>query len=40
MATKNQNLSAYDATKVPNAKGMKFGIVVSEWNDNITTPLM
>ena len=40
MATKNQNLSAYDATKVPNAKGMKFGIVVSEWNDNITTPLL
>lgn len=40
MATKNQNLSAYDATKVPNAKGMKFGIVVSEWNDNITIPLM
>ncbi len=40
MATKNQNLSAYDAATVPDASGMKFGIVVSEWNDNITTPLM
>jgi 6,7-dimethyl-8-ribityllumazine synthase len=40
MATKNQNLSAYDATKVPNANGMRFGIVVSEWNDNITIPLL
>ncbi len=40
MATKNQNLSAYDANTVPDADGMKFGIVVSEWNDNITTPLM
>jgi 6,7-dimethyl-8-ribityllumazine synthase len=40
MATKNHNLSEYDASKVPNANGMRFGIVVSEWNDNITTPLL
>ncbi len=40
MATANHNLSDYDASKVPSAEGMKFGIVVSEWNDNITTPLM
>lgn len=40
MATKNQNLSQYDINKVPSAKGMKFGIVVSEWNDNITGALL
>ena len=40
MATKNHNLSAYDITKVPNAKGKKFGIVVSEWNENVTAALL
>lgn len=40
MATKNQNLSAYDIESVPNAEGMKFGIVVSEWNSNITGALL
>jgi 6,7-dimethyl-8-ribityllumazine synthase len=37
MATKN--LSEYDIQSVPNAKGMKFGIVVSEWNYEITGAL-
>ena len=33
------NLSAYDKTKVPNAKDFRFGIVVSEWNETITEGL-
>ena len=40
MATKNHNLSAYDIESVPNAQGMRFGIVVSEWNENITAALL
>ena len=36
MATKNQNLSDYDKSTIPNAKDFRFGIVVSEWNSNIT----
>lgn len=40
MATKNQNLSHYDASTMPDATGMKVGIVVSEWNANITTSLL
>ena len=38
MATKN--LSEYNLQDVPNASGMKFGIVVSEWNYEITGALM
>ncbi len=37
MATKD--LSAYDASTVPTANGMKFGIVVAEWNWEITGAL-
>ena len=40
MATKNHNLSDYDINSVPDAKGMRVGIVVSEWNDNITGALL
>lgn len=36
MATKNTNLSAYDKASIPNAKPFRFGIVVSEWNEQIT----
>lgn len=36
MATVNKNLSEYDKNTIPNAKNFRFGIVVSEWNDNIT----
>jgi 6,7-dimethyl-8-ribityllumazine synthase len=36
MATENNNLSAYDKTTIPNAKDFRFGIVVSEWNADIT----
>ncbi len=39
MATEGKNLSAYDKNKVPNAKEFRFGIVVSEWNENITEGL-
>lgn len=40
MATKNHNLSDYDINKVPDATGMKIGIVVSEWNENVTGALL
>jgi len=39
MATANKNLSAYDKTAIPNAKDLRFGIVVSEWNEDITEGL-
>ena len=39
MATENKNLSHYDKATIPNAKNFRFGIVVSEWNDNITEGL-
>jgi 6,7-dimethyl-8-ribityllumazine synthase len=39
MATANKNLSEYDKTTIPNASNYRFGIVVSEWNDSITTGL-
>lgn len=33
------DLSYYDKDTIPNAKGFRFGIVVSEWNPNITENL-
>jgi 6,7-dimethyl-8-ribityllumazine synthase len=39
MATANHNLSHYDKNTIPNAKDFRFGIVVSEWNDEITNGL-
>lgn len=39
MATANKNLSAYDKTTIPSAKNFRFGIVVSEWNPEITEAL-
>jgi len=33
------NLSAYDKNTIPNAKDFRFGIVVSEWNFDITDNL-
>ena len=39
MATVNNNLSNYDYSLVPSARDMKFGIVVAEWNKNITEEL-
>lgn len=39
MATANKNLSVYDKTTIPNAEKLRFGIVVSEWNVEITEGL-
>ncbi|MCF6280015.1 MAG: 6,7-dimethyl-8-ribityllumazine synthase [Flavobacteriaceae bacterium] len=33
------NLSAYDKSTIPNAKNLRFGIVVSKWNPEITSSL-
>ncbi|HKJ07076.1 MAG TPA: 6,7-dimethyl-8-ribityllumazine synthase [Flavobacteriaceae bacterium] len=33
------DLSYYDKATIPNAKGFRFGIVVSEWNPKITENL-
>ena len=40
MASKYHNLSDYDINSVPDGKGMKVGIVVSEWNKEITGALL
>jgi 6,7-dimethyl-8-ribityllumazine synthase len=34
------NLSDYDPTMVPDASEMRFGIVVADWNSDITFPLL
>lgn len=39
MATSLKNLSDYDIQSVANAKDMKFGIVLAEWNTEITEAL-
>lgn len=36
MATAGKNLSTYDSETIPNGADFKIGIVVSEWNENIT----
>lgn len=36
MATAQKNLSAYNPDDIPGARNMKFGIVVAEWNNEIT----
>jgi len=40
MATELHHLSDYDLKSVPDASNMCFGIVVSEWNDEITGALL
>ena len=40
MSTAYHNLSDYDTNAVPDASNMRFGIVVSEWNSNITGALL
>jgi len=40
MATAYQNLSNYDFNSVPDASDMTVGIVVAEWNKNITESLL
>ncbi len=39
MATDLKNLSVHDNNKIPSATGMRFGVVVSEWNTEITESL-
>lgn len=39
MATALKNLSSFDSSDVPSARQMKFGIVVAEWNHEITYAL-
>ena len=39
MTTKNTNLSYFNKQEIPSAKGLRFGIIVSEWNRNITNNL-
>ena len=39
MATNNKNLSDYNTEELPSAKGMRFAIIVSEWNHHITNNL-
>lgn len=39
MDKKKKNLSEHDLNTVPDASKMRFGIVVSEWNDEITFAL-
>lgn len=40
MATKNKNLSAYNPEQIPSAKKMIFGIVVADWNADVTHSLL
>ena len=40
MATANNNLSNYNKENIPDASLMTFGIVVSEWNENVTENLL
>ncbi len=39
MATSLKNLSKYNVKTVPSGKGKKIGIVISEWNQDITFSL-
>jgi len=39
MATANHNLSDYDLDAVPDGSSFKIHLVVSQWNDTITTAL-
>ena len=36
MATENKNLSQYDKKIIPNAESLRFGIITSQWNEQIT----
>ncbi|MBE0642390.1 MAG: 6,7-dimethyl-8-ribityllumazine synthase [Bacteroidales bacterium] len=40
MSTAHHNLSSFDSHALPSAKGMKAGIVVSEWNSGVTHALL
>ena len=40
MPEKKKNLSSYSPNKIPDAGKMRFGIVVSEWNNEVTGALL
>ena len=40
MASSLKNLSDHDPLKIPDGSSWKFGIVVSEWNEEITAALL
>ena len=40
MATANRHLSTCDDSTIPDASGMRIGIIVSEWNSAITEKLL
>ena len=39
MTTENKNLSYFKKEEIPSVKGLRFGIVVSKWNSNVTENL-
>lgn len=39
MSSKNKNLSQYSSRNTQNIEGKRFGIIVSEWNDQVTESL-
>jgi 6,7-dimethyl-8-ribityllumazine synthase len=39
MSSRHKNLSSYNKTSIPSAKGLRIAIVVSEWNEEITEAL-
>ena len=39
MATQNNNLSDYNKDALPDVSNLRFGIVLSQWNDDITDGL-
>lgn len=40
MASSLKNLSDHDPDTIPDGSSMKFGIVVSEWNEDVTAALL
>lgn len=40
MSSANKNLSEYDASQLPDGSAMRFGIVTSKWNIEITGALL
>lgn len=40
MASELKNLSSYNKDEIPSGEKCSFGIVVSDWNDNITSKLL
>tara|TARA_B110000003_G_C16203352_1_gene360262 strand:+ start:45 stop:530 length:486 start_codon:yes stop_codon:yes gene_type:complete len=40
MSTENTNLSNYDSSTLPGSEKLRFGVVVSKWNSEITEGLL